>query len=160
MLLNGEVVDALSFIVHREKSYARGRRIAEKLKEAIPRQLFEVPIQAAIGGKIVRVKRSRQCAGCIGKVLRRRHYAEKAARKAEGREKADASGRQRRGAAGGVYVRAGSSMNSCCADTAYGLYIHIPFCVKKCAYCDFASACAPKEQHDAYFSHCSKIRRP
>ncbi len=52
-LLNGEQVDALSFIVHEEKAYARARRIAEKLKDNIPRQLFEVPIQAAIGNRII-----------------------------------------------------------------------------------------------------------
>ncbi len=52
-LLNGDMVDALSFIVHEEKSYARARRIAEKLKENIPRALFEIPIQAAIGGKVI-----------------------------------------------------------------------------------------------------------
>ena len=53
ILLNGEICDALSIIVHKDRAYARGRAIAEKLKDVIPRQLFEIPIQAAVGGKII-----------------------------------------------------------------------------------------------------------
>ena len=53
IMLNGDVIDAFSLIVHKDKAYTRGRKMAEKLKTTIPRQMFEIPIQAAIGGKII-----------------------------------------------------------------------------------------------------------
>ena len=104
ILLSGDEVDALSFIVHKDKKYRLARGMCDKLKEIIPRQLFEVPIQGAIGNKViarstVKARRKDVLAKCYGGDISTKAQA---AREAEGGQEAHEGHRLRRGSPGGV----------------------------------------------------------
>ena len=122
ILVNNDPVDALSFIAHRAVAETRGRAICGRLKDLIPRQLFKIAIQAAIGGRVI----ARETIGALsqgrdGEMLRRRHHAQaETAGEAEGRQKADAAVRQGGNPAVGVPGRAEDGRVTEAVSDSYG----------------------------------------
>jgi GTP-binding protein LepA len=110
VLLGGDPVDALSMVVHRDKAFEFGKALTEKLRKKIPRQQYDVPIQAAIGAKIIARETVKASARTSRQVLRRRHHAQAQAARAqkEGKKRMKQVGRHR-GPAGAPSWRCSSS---------------------------------------------------
>ena len=93
IMVNGDKVDALSLIVHRQTAVQRGRELASKMRELIPRQMFDIAVQAAIGGQIIARENVKALRKTTRQMLRRRHHPqEKTAGKTKGRQKAHETG--------------------------------------------------------------------
>ncbi len=130
ILINGERVDALSVMVHRSVALYRGREVAAKMRKLIPRQMFDVAVQASIGAQIIaRENDQGDAQERAGQMLRRRRHAqEEASRKAEGRQETDEGGRERRDSAGGVPRHSAGRRQVMAGPLAWPVEASLPCC--------------------------------